>query len=95
MHRLSGFDTKFGFAADFDLIVRLLKNSSDYIYIPKELVAMEYGGKTSSGVGSWYKQQIEIYDILVHKHHFGFLNFMYFLINRVTFKIRQLVVIGD
>ena len=95
MRNLEGFDTKFEFAADFDLIFRLLKSSEDYIYIPKELVVMEHGGKTSSGLGSWYKQQIEIYDILVHKHYFGLLNFVYFLINRVTFKIRQLVVIAD
>jgi len=92
MCNLEGFDTKFDFAADFDLIFRLLKSSRDYIYISKELVAMEYGGKTSSGVGCWYKQQFEIYDILVNKHNFGSLNFFYFLINRIIFKIKQFVV---
>lgn len=95
MCNLEGFDTKFEFAADFDLIFRLLKLSDDYIYIPEELVAMENGGKTSNGIISWLQQQREIFNILVNKHNFGRLNYIFFLTRRVIFKIKQLVIVAE
>ena len=89
MQKLNGFDTKFDFAADFDLIFRLLNITANYVYIPQELVEMAHGGKTSSGVSSWYRQQLEIYQILTRKHSIRHYEFLFFILERFQFKIKQ------
>jgi glycosyltransferase involved in cell wall biosynthesis len=63
------YRTDMDIAADFDLLLRFLKNNNlSAAYIPKMLVKMNLGGRSTNGISSTLKINREIKQILKEHH---------------------------
>lgn len=82
------FDLKFSVAADFDLILRCLKQGATVAHIDEYLVKMEVGGLSDRGVMGLIKQNYEILSSL-KKNKLPFPKIFLFFIDRIRFKITQ------
>lgn len=59
------YDTKYRCSADFEFMVRILKdNKLQLAYIPEVLIRMYYGGTSTSSAGSYWLSIRESYDAL-------------------------------
>lgn len=62
LRRLGGFDTRFRFQADYEMMVRLfLKERITSAYIPEVLVRMRVGGHTNRSLRNVYLGNLEAY----------------------------------
>lgn len=62
LHKLDGFDTRYRFQADYELMVRLfLKERIASTYVPEVLVRMRAGGHTNRSLRNVYLGNMEAY----------------------------------
>jgi len=82
---MGGFSLDYKFAADYDFMFRALKvNNLSSSYIPKVLVRMRLGGKTSKSLTNILKGNLEILSIWMENQKFIPLPF---LIKKIKIKI--------
>lgn len=63
--RLGGFDTRYGIAADYDLMLRVLSRlAGRVVYLPQVLVRMRLGGKSNRNLKEIVLKSWEDYQIL-------------------------------
>lgn len=66
LREIGGFDIKFRYHADFDLMVRLfVERQVSSVYIPEVLVRMRTGGQSNRSIGNILKGNRESYAIAV------------------------------
>jgi glycosyltransferase len=78
------YDTKYKVSADYDFMVRVLKdNQTKLVYIPEVLISMYYGGTSTNNVGSYIVSVLESYASLRENK----VKFAWWVIFRRTLKV--------
>lgn len=63
------YDTSYRISADYEFMIRFLKDKENHLeYLPKTVVRMYYGGTSTSGLKSYYKSFMEGYHALKKNH---------------------------
>ncbi len=85
--RLEGFDTRYRFHADFDLMVRLfIAEKISSIYLPQVLVHMRTGGHTNRSLRNVYRGNRESYAIA---RRFGVAKSPFWIPRKLAFRVGQ------
>ena len=78
------YDTKYKCSADYEFMVRILKDKNVRIsYVPHTIVRMFYGGTSTNSVGSYWVSIKESYKALQHYH----IRYAAWIIFRRTLKV--------
>ncbi|HUF21590.1 MAG TPA: glycosyltransferase family 2 protein [Burkholderiales bacterium] len=87
LQELGGFDTRYRYHADFDLMVRLfIERRISSTYIPRVLVRMRSGGHTNRSVRNVYRGNRESYVIA---KRFGVASTPFWVVKKLAFRVRQ------
>ena len=63
-NHLGNFDLQFRIAADYDFMIRLMKNDIKFGYIPKPLIHMRAGGVSTNGLSGYINNLKEAHCVL-------------------------------
>jgi glycosyltransferase involved in cell wall biosynthesis len=87
LRQLEGFDTRYRFHADFDLMVRLfIARKISSIYLPRVLVHMRTGGHTNRSLRNVYRGNRESYAIA---RRFGVAKSPLWIPRKLAFRVFQ------
>jgi glycosyltransferase involved in cell wall biosynthesis len=87
LQELGGFDTRYRYHADFDLMVRLfIDRKITSTYIPRVLVRMRSGGHTNRSLRNVYRGNRESYVIA---KRFGVATSPFWIIKKLAYRVRQ------
>ena len=86
--RIGLFNTSYTIAGDYEFLCRLVMNyNARAIYLPKILVQMQVGGRSTQGIKSLYKLNRETYRAILSN---GIHTNIFMLLSKYFSKIRQL-----
>lgn len=78
------YDTRYRCAADYDFMVRFLKdNKNELAYVPQVLVTMFYGGTSNAGIKNYWVSVTESHKALRRQH----VPFAWWIILRRTIRV--------
>lgn len=84
---IGGFDTRYRYHADFDLMVRLfIERKVSSVHIPEVLVRMRTGGQSTRSLRNIYRGNRESWEIA---HRFGVANSPIWIARKLGYRFRQ------
>jgi glycosyltransferase involved in cell wall biosynthesis len=87
LRELGGFDTRYRYHADFDLMVRLFVDRKiSSVYIPKVLVRMRTGGQSTRSLRNIYRGNRESWEIA---RRFGVARTPFWIARKLAYRVSQ------
>lgn len=90
VNKTGPYDLSYEIAGDYDYMIKNLIVAKKVTYLPKPLVAMRWGGKSTSGVSNMIKGNREIHSIL-KKYNLQPPPFPIFLLIRFSVRLLQIM----
>lgn len=82
------FDTNFKIAADYDLMLRILKQNISTYYLPKVIVKMRLGGVSNRNIKQMLRKSFEDYKAIKNNHVGG----IFTVLNKNFSKLAQFIL---
>ena len=87
LREIGGFDTRYRYHADFDLMVRLFVHRKiSSVYVPEILVRMRTGGQSTRSLRNIYRGNRESWEIA---HRFGVARTPFWIVRKLGYRVSQ------